>query len=88
MLGYAVTRQKGSHIRMTTQQDGENHEVIPCRFLAKLGPFDQRRSQATATSICLGLAFSLFDTCTVSMPSLNSAFPFSASASSGSVNAA
>ena len=46
---------------------------------------DQRRSQATATSRCLGLAFSLFDRCTVSMPSLNSAFTFSGSASSGSV---
>jgi predicted RNA binding protein YcfA (HicA-like mRNA interferase family) len=29
VLGYAVGRQKGSHIRVTTQQDGENHEVIP-----------------------------------------------------------
>ncbi len=29
VLGYVVDRQKGSHIRITTQQDGENHEVIP-----------------------------------------------------------
>lgn len=28
-LGYEVDRQRGSHIRMTTQQDGEHHEVIP-----------------------------------------------------------
>lgn len=28
-LDYSVTRQKGSHIRLTTQQDGEHHEVIP-----------------------------------------------------------
>jgi predicted RNA binding protein YcfA (HicA-like mRNA interferase family) len=28
-LGYEVTRQKGSHIRVTTQQGGEHHEVIP-----------------------------------------------------------
>jgi predicted RNA binding protein YcfA (HicA-like mRNA interferase family) len=28
-LEYAPTRQKGSHIRITTQRDGENHEVIP-----------------------------------------------------------
>jgi len=28
-LGYQVTRQKGSHIRVTTQQDGEHHEVVP-----------------------------------------------------------
>jgi len=29
VLGYEATRQKGSHIRVTTQRDGENHEVIP-----------------------------------------------------------
>jgi predicted RNA binding protein YcfA (HicA-like mRNA interferase family) len=28
-LGYAVTRQTGSHLRITTQQGGEHHEVIP-----------------------------------------------------------
>jgi len=28
-LGYAPTRQKGSHIRVTTRQNGEHHEVIP-----------------------------------------------------------
>ena len=28
-LGYVVARQKGSHTRVTTQQNGENHEVIP-----------------------------------------------------------
>lgn len=28
-LGYIVTRQKGSHIRVTTQLGGEHHEVIP-----------------------------------------------------------
>lgn len=28
-LGYGVDRQKGSHIRVTTQQHGEHHEVIP-----------------------------------------------------------
>ena len=28
ILGYQKTRQKGSHIRITTQRDGENHEVI------------------------------------------------------------
>jgi predicted RNA binding protein YcfA (HicA-like mRNA interferase family) len=36
-LGYEVTRQKGSHIRVTTQQDGENHEVIPCHSPIKTG---------------------------------------------------
>jgi len=29
VLGYEPTRQKGSHIRVTTRRDGENHEVIP-----------------------------------------------------------
>ena len=29
VLGYEVNRQKGSHIRITTQANGENHEVIP-----------------------------------------------------------
>src|SRR5581483_2519155 len=41
-------------------------------------------SQATLTSICLGLACSLFGTCTVRTPSLNSAFTLLKSASSGS----
>lgn len=37
VLGYAVTRQKGSHTRVTTQQDGENHEVIPHHHPIKTG---------------------------------------------------
>ena len=36
-LGYEATRQKGSHIRVTTQRDGENHEVIPCHHPIKAG---------------------------------------------------
>ena len=28
-LEYTVTRQRGSHIRVTTMQDGEHHEVLP-----------------------------------------------------------
>ena len=28
-LGYHTTRQKGSHIRVTTEQMGQHHEVIP-----------------------------------------------------------
>ena len=28
-LGYVVTRQRGSHLRITTQLNGEHHEVIP-----------------------------------------------------------
>ncbi len=37
VLGYEITRQKGSHIRATTQQNGENHEVIPCHSPLKVG---------------------------------------------------
>jgi predicted RNA binding protein YcfA (HicA-like mRNA interferase family) len=36
-LGYEVTRQKGSHIRITTQRDGENHEVVPYHHPIKTG---------------------------------------------------
>lgn len=28
-LGYRPTRQRGSHVRMTTQLNDEHHEVIP-----------------------------------------------------------
>jgi predicted RNA binding protein YcfA (HicA-like mRNA interferase family) len=37
VLDYEVTRQKGSHIRLTTQLDGENHEVIPAHHPIKAG---------------------------------------------------
>jgi predicted RNA binding protein YcfA (HicA-like mRNA interferase family) len=37
VLGYTVDRQKGSHIRVTTQQDGENHEVVPHHHPIKIG---------------------------------------------------
>ncbi len=37
VLGYEATRQTGSHIRITTQQDGENHEVIPRHSPIKIG---------------------------------------------------
>jgi predicted RNA binding protein YcfA (HicA-like mRNA interferase family) len=38
ILGYQPTRQKGSHIRVTTQLGGENHEVIPYHHPIKAGP--------------------------------------------------
>ncbi len=28
-LGYTAQRQRGSHVRVTTQDGGEHHEVIP-----------------------------------------------------------
>ncbi len=27
--GYVTTRQKGSHMRLTTQQEGERHLTVP-----------------------------------------------------------
>ena len=38
-LGYEVDRQRGSHIRVTTQQDGEHHEVIPNHNPIRTGTF-------------------------------------------------
>ena len=29
VLGYEITRQKGSHMRITTTLNGTHHEVIP-----------------------------------------------------------
>lgn len=37
VYGYQVTRQSGSHIRITTQQDGEHHETIPEHDPIKIG---------------------------------------------------
>ena len=36
-LGYEVTRQSGSHIRLTTQQQGEHHVTIPNHPGLKIG---------------------------------------------------
>jgi predicted RNA binding protein YcfA (HicA-like mRNA interferase family) len=38
-LGYIVTRQNGSHLRVTTLQGGEHHEVIPNHSPIKIGTF-------------------------------------------------
>ena len=37
VLGYTVTRQKGSQIRVTTQLGGEHHEVIPRHDPIRIG---------------------------------------------------
>jgi len=47
VLGYEVTRQKGSHIRITTLLDGEHHEAIPAHSPIKTG---------TLASILKGIA--------------------------------
>ncbi|MBI1832536.1 MAG: type II toxin-antitoxin system HicA family toxin [Planctomycetes bacterium] len=36
-LGYVVTRQKSSHIRLTTQQNGEHHVTVPDHDPVKVG---------------------------------------------------
>lgn len=36
-LGYAVTRQTGSHLRLTTQQHGEHNITIPAHDPLKVG---------------------------------------------------
>ena len=36
-LDYAVTRTTGSHMRLTTQTDGEHHETIPAHDPLKTG---------------------------------------------------
>lgn len=36
-FGYQVTRQKGSHIRMTTQEPSEHHVTVPAHDPLKVG---------------------------------------------------
>jgi predicted RNA binding protein YcfA (HicA-like mRNA interferase family) len=36
-LGYEITRQTGSHIRLTTQRDGEHHITIPAHDAIRVG---------------------------------------------------
>ena len=36
-LGYTVTRQTGSHIRLSTNQDGPHHETVPNHSPIKIG---------------------------------------------------
>ncbi len=37
MLGYEVDHQTGSHIRLTTQRNGEHHITIPAHKPLKIG---------------------------------------------------
>lgn len=36
-LGYMPTRQSGSHVRLTTTQNGEHHITIPNHDILKIG---------------------------------------------------
>ena len=37
IYGYKITRQTGSHIRLTTQKNGEHHITIPAHKTLKIG---------------------------------------------------
>jgi predicted RNA binding protein YcfA (HicA-like mRNA interferase family) len=37
VLGYRVTRQTGSHIRLTTQRGGEHHVTVPAHTPLRVG---------------------------------------------------
>ncbi len=39
VLGYDVTRQNGSHIRLTTLRNGEHHITVPQHVPLKVGTF-------------------------------------------------
>lgn len=47
-MGYEPTRQTGSHIRVTTQLDGEHHEVIPNHKPIKIGTLQSILSSIAA----------------------------------------
>jgi predicted RNA binding protein YcfA (HicA-like mRNA interferase family) len=36
-LGYAATRQSGSHIRLTTRENGEHHVTVPSHDPLRVG---------------------------------------------------
>ena len=37
VLGYRITRQTGSHLRLTTDRDGEHHVTIPRHTALRVG---------------------------------------------------
>jgi predicted RNA binding protein YcfA (HicA-like mRNA interferase family) len=39
-FGYAVTRQVGSHMRLTTQERGEHHVTIPAHDELRVGTLE------------------------------------------------
>jgi predicted RNA binding protein YcfA (HicA-like mRNA interferase family) len=36
-LGYTPTRQRGTHVRLTTQQNGEHHITVPIHDAIRVG---------------------------------------------------
>lgn len=47
-FGYVVVRQDGSHIRLTTQQNGEDHLTVPAHDPVRIGTLDQIVAKAAA----------------------------------------
>jgi predicted RNA binding protein YcfA (HicA-like mRNA interferase family) len=47
-FGYEPTRQAGSHIRITTQQNGEHHVTIPNHSPLKIGTLSSILSEVAA----------------------------------------
>jgi len=47
-LGYQVTRQSGSHMRLTTQAHGEHHITIPNHSHLKIGTLSAILSEVAA----------------------------------------
>jgi predicted RNA binding protein YcfA (HicA-like mRNA interferase family) len=47
-LGYSVTRQTGSHVRLTTAENGEHHITIPSHDPLKVGTLSAILSDVAA----------------------------------------
>ena len=47
-LGYATTRQTGSHMRLTTQEGGEHHVTIPRQDPLRVGTLSGILSEVAA----------------------------------------
>ena len=50
VLGYNVSRQSGSHIRLTTFQNGEHHITIPAHNPLKIGTLAAILSDSNLTT--------------------------------------
>ena len=46
--GYSVTRQTGSHLRLTTNQGGEHHATIPAHGSLRIGTLNSILSDVAA----------------------------------------
>ena len=55
-LGYQITRQAGSHMRLTTQQNGQHHVTVPAPCVSApwvaSWPMSQSTTKLPATNFC------------------------------------